>query len=340
MRTKGRKVQRRPQRRAGFTLIELLVVISIIATLVALITPAVQQAREAARRTECQNNLKQLGLAVNNFASGKNGVFPELSRIHTLQTTPPATDHVGWPIDLLDFLDAAQVKRAFDQGTYTGAGAAQLPFLKVFTCPTDANNFRQGGGLSYVANAGYMNAADWGAANAAHDGRRIDYNGDSSADAGDIPIARATGVFWRASQDGGPKMTLDYVSSGDGLSMTLMFSENVLARNYKSPNTGDIAFGIVWDPTAAAVPGRLTLPSPFGLDTYDGAVNNDGINDDFTAAPGTRSRPSSNHPGIVNAAFCDGRVTSINENIDEAVYARLLTPNGQRYGQRVDDNVE
>ncbi|RMG36861.1 MAG: DUF1559 domain-containing protein, partial [Planctomycetota bacterium] len=243
-------------RRAGFTLIELLVVISIIATLVALITPAVQQAREAARRTECQNNLKQLALAVNNFASGKNGVFPELSRVHTLSTTPPTTDHVGWPIDLLDYLDAAQVKRAFDQGTYSGAAPAQLPFLKVFTCPTDANNFRQGGGLSYVANAGYMNAADWGAANAAHNGTRIDYNGDSSADANDIPVARATGVFWRSSLDGGPKMTLDYVSSGDGLSMTLMFSENVQARNYKSPNTGDIAFGIVWDPASAPVAGR------------------------------------------------------------------------------------
>jgi prepilin-type N-terminal cleavage/methylation domain-containing protein len=107
-------------RRSGFTLVELLVVIAIIGILVALLLPAVQAARESARRTHCLNNLKQLGLGVHNFAQANNGYLPPLQGKYPLNGQPPVEG--SWFVHLLPFTELGTVH---DQITGTGGLPAQ-----------------------------------------------------------------------------------------------------------------------------------------------------------------------------------------------------------------------
>ena len=133
---------RRPTR--GFTLIELLVVIAIIAVLIALLLPAVQQAREAARRTQCKNNLKQFGLAMHNYHDTFN-MFP-------LQASygPAARYHWSWIPMVLPFLDQAplynQANFSLDglNTTVNSSGVSNLSIiarnLTAALCPSDPNS--------------------------------------------------------------------------------------------------------------------------------------------------------------------------------------------------------
>ena len=160
-------------RRKAFTLIELLVVIAIIAVLIALLLPAVQQAREAARRTQCRGNLKQLGLAIQNYLDS-NRNFPP-SRLNSghigwnydkdATSSPPKNpskfhNASGWTM-LLPNLDQAPLYKRYDHnaaagwstyyGYYNAADIAGSPDpvnaaivrtrLSVFECPTDPNPF-------------------------------------------------------------------------------------------------------------------------------------------------------------------------------------------------------
>lgn len=160
----------RPVRR-GFTLIELLVVIAIIAVLVALIMPAIQQAREAARRTQCQNNLKNITLAAINCAEAHHGQLPpsgtypgvDLDGNGTLEAI-----HAGhsWVVNLLPYLDQKAVYERWNADVPFDSDFVSPPLtstnrlvsthsLEVLTCPNDDTAVGKDGGLTYVANCGF-----------------------------------------------------------------------------------------------------------------------------------------------------------------------------------------
>ena len=166
--------------RKAFTLIELLVVISIIAVLIALLLPAVQAAREAARRSQCVNNIKQLALGCHNFES-VNGIFPKGSNLPYANnlTNTQATDSLvsdqtepfgpNWAVTILPYIEQAALYNAANVGSYPGISPIPPPVfnkkgevtaamnptsynmswasqtlistrLSVFVCPTDSNN--------------------------------------------------------------------------------------------------------------------------------------------------------------------------------------------------------
>ena len=367
-----RPLNRLPQRR-GFTLIELLVVISIIATLASLILPAVQNAREAARRTQCSSNLHNIALAIHTYATSHNGRVPRLTdsttQINSATAASPIWRDSSWAVAILPNIEQGtladrlrvSVNATTTDATPNSTNGLALTKIGVYNCPGDLNS--GGGAMSYVANAGYMDSTLWAAgSNEVHRTTTYDFAFNGVKDADDAQVAAGSGVFWR-DQD----MTLDQISSADGTSQTILLAENLNVRSFVtnsyfggwiSPYTGDNAFGaritstysaptstVTASTTAGGIGGAASTTKATGLilsGTNQGtafaasATEPSKINYNFnTATDGQSPRPSSLHPGVVNIAFCDGAVKLIGQSIDDTVYVRMLTPLGGRYGQNV-----
>ena len=135
--------------RRGFTLIELLVVIAIMAILVALLLPAVQQAREAARRSACKNNLKQIGLALHNY-HGTNSTFPPflINRAGNPSRIADVDKGANWLVFLLPYVERKPLYDRWNFDIPANQNPGRSAELTVYKCPTDP--FSTGNFCSYA----------------------------------------------------------------------------------------------------------------------------------------------------------------------------------------------
>ena len=319
-------------RRSGFTLIELLVVIAIIAILIALLLPAVQQAREAARRTQCKNNLKQLGLALHNYHD-TFGVFPyAIANQGYSASGQIVTNHKGF-LMLLPYFDQAPLYNQFNfswaTGTHNNSGGTVMggtnpatntnlnlttTILSGLLCPSDngskvesLNSTTYGCGVansarsSYQFSIGITGWAGFPSGNWANEGlasrRMFGCNSNSS-------VRDAT----------------------DGLSNTVAFSETTLEVD--DGRTGTWA-------CAAHVGYGVDFATVYGINNYTCCTWRSPPNAQYQMnRNGEHSSPGSTHTGGCHVLIGDGTVRFISQNLDSITRTRLATiADGQTFGE-------
>jgi prepilin-type N-terminal cleavage/methylation domain-containing protein/prepilin-type processing-associated H-X9-DG protein len=304
----------RPRPRSGFTLIELLVVIAIIAILIGLLLPAVQKVREAAARMQCQNNLKQLGLAVHNYHDANSRIpFNGDTVAKTGCCVVSNSLHWSWLARVLPYIEQDNVYKLGGVDTTalfvgTTPNAILATQIKTFLCPsdnaqsgprTDCANFPAGMPVGQTNYKG-VSGDNWAWGN-------YPYSppsgvGNNGLDAGD-------GFFYR--QDVLRRLTLPQIQ--DGTSNTLMVGEDSPEKNihcawpYSNTATG----------TCAIPPNIGTLPFivPAGVDVTPGNWPN---------VYSFRSK----HTGGLNFAMGDGSVRFVSQSVSLDAYRAAASTNG------------
>ena len=333
-----------PQRR-GFTLIELLVSISIIALLMSLILPAINNAREAARRTECANHLRNLGVAMTGWATARDR-YPLAAYWYRPPGGGAAEPNHNWVVELLPWIDRKDLADRWDkhqrQNDPANAALAAL-HVKLLVCPSDLTA-DGGGDLSYVLNGGIGFSMRVGTV---HDcpvtpfGTPIDLNGNgqtcvpNDSDDGspsDRQILSMLGMFFPGNWDT-PNGVDRFHRPGtvtDGLSNTLMLTENV-RTGFDPYNTSAGWATADANRTSVYFSHRVCLAERCAAASVDYARANRGnhrINSGKLQAEGEAPWPSSYHPQGVNIILGDGSLRFLSEEIDGKVYANLFSTKG------------
>lgn len=296
----------------GMTLLELLVVIAIIALLVALLIPAVQQVRESARKAQCVNHLKQIGLALENYHSNQGRFPPAAIREPGDENNGRDRPRGTWTIALLPYLDATPLYQQFDASQPTDSASnlaireAQPAF---YLCPTDTGadvpfeprlgiSYRRG---NYGANYG---TGSWGT----DDWKHAEYRG---------VMGQNTSVRLADVSDG----TSHTVSVGE-LRIQNSARDNRGAWSFPAPGSSSV--GLDCDSQCRAINGPsfsdwipFCDPLPGGLDCS--------FQNDADSNAGPRSR----HAQGAHLLFCDGSVHFVSESTAQSVLNALFTSQNQ-----------
>lgn len=336
-------VKTRKPAKQGFTLIELLVVIAIIAVLIALLLPAVQQAREAARRTQCRNNMKQQGLALMNYESTHKVFPPARIDLSGLSYVPGGYYQASWTQMVLPYLDQAPLYQSYNFNL-TWSDPANLPVTTVtipaFLCPSapaqrqvPAATVKDGVGNFYPTSTPY-GFCDYGSMNAVRPAYFLS-NGLPVP-----PLSTATNTASPASAtkyewDGGLKKgaATPIAAITDGTSNTIMCVEDsgrpqIYALSKATTATtkdgwgwADIQAGYSLDGATAdaSIVGKssCTVPSgPCTLTTVAAPYGINILND---------SEMYAFHVGGAHVLMCDGSVRFISANIAASTLGALAT---------------